>query len=161
MKTFTLVIVLVALQGCASIVSKNSYPVTIDSSPSAATFEILDRDGRSVQAGTTPQTITLKSSSGYFKAQRYTIQFSKDGHTGATHTLSSTVDGWYFGNILLGGLIGMLIVDPATGAMYRLPERVDVALDPIAAASNANELTIATLDSLSESQRSVLVPLGR
>jgi len=30
------------------------------------------------------------------------------------------VNGWYFGNILLGGLIGMLIVDPATGAMYRL-----------------------------------------
>lgn len=29
------------------------------------------------------------------------------------------MDGWYLGNILIGGLIGMLIVDPASGAMYR------------------------------------------
>lgn len=30
------------------------------------------------------------------------------------------MNGWYFGNLLLGGVIGMLIVDPATGAMYRI-----------------------------------------
>ena len=34
--------------------------------------------------------------------------------------LECKVNGWYFGNLLIGGLIGMLIVDPATGAMYKL-----------------------------------------
>lgn len=30
------------------------------------------------------------------------------------------VDGWYFGNLLLGGFLGMLIIDPATGAMWKI-----------------------------------------
>ncbi len=30
------------------------------------------------------------------------------------------LNGWYWGNILLGGIIEMLIVDSATGAMYKL-----------------------------------------
>ncbi|HEY5968354.1 MAG TPA: hypothetical protein VIU35_10260, partial [Chitinophagaceae bacterium] len=33
------------------------------------------------------------------------------------------LNGWYFGNLLIGGLIGLLIVDPATGAMYRLESK--------------------------------------
>ena len=34
--------------------------------------------------------------------------------------IQGKLDGWYFGNLLFGGLIGMVIVDPITGAMYRL-----------------------------------------
>jgi hypothetical protein len=30
------------------------------------------------------------------------------------------LNGWYAGNILIGGIVGLLIVDPATGAMYKL-----------------------------------------
>ena len=36
------------------------------------------------------------------------------------YPIDTELDAWYFGNILLGGVIGMLIVDPATGAMYKL-----------------------------------------
>ncbi len=46
------------------------------------------------------------------------------------------VNGWYFGNILLGGVLGMLIIDPATGAMYKLnATNVDEKLTPSAATS--------------------------
>lgn len=38
------------------------------------------------------------------------------------------MDGWYIGNLLFGGLIGMLIVDPATGAMYKLDDSVYATL---------------------------------
>lgn len=38
------------------------------------------------------------------------------------------MDGWYWGNILFGGLIGMLAVDPATGAMYKLPKATSAGL---------------------------------
>jgi hypothetical protein len=31
-----------------------------------------------------------------------------------------SINGWYFGNIVFGGLIGFLIVDPVTGAMFKL-----------------------------------------
>ena len=36
---------------------------------------------------------------------------------------------------MLGGAIGMLIVDPLTGAMYTLPEDVVGTLKPIAASA--------------------------
>ena len=50
----------------------------------------------------------------------------------------------------------MLVVDPATGAMYRLPERVDVSLgNPISYIPE--KLTIASIDDLTEDQRSRLV----
>lgn len=39
------------------------------------------------------------------------------------------LSGWYFGNLVFGGLIGMLIVDPLTGAMYNLkPEKIEQPL---------------------------------
>jgi hypothetical protein len=42
------------------------------------------------------------------------------------------MDGWYIGNILFGGVIGFLIVDPATGAMWKLGDPVygNLAPDP-------------------------------
>jgi hypothetical protein len=48
--------------------------------------------------------------------------------------LDSTLSGWYFGNILIGGLIGLLIVDPLTGAMYDLePENIEQSLTAVQA----------------------------
>ena len=34
------------------------------------------------------------------------------------------MDGWYIGNIVFGGLIGWLVVDPASGAMWKLQDSV-------------------------------------
>jgi hypothetical protein len=55
--------------------------------------------------------------------------FELPGYSQAEIKLDSSVSGWYFGNLLLGGLIGMLIVDPLTGAMYNLtPEKIEQPL---------------------------------
>ena len=40
------------------------------------------------------------------------------------------MDGWYIGHILFGGLIGFLIIDPATGSMWKLNESVHVSFGP-------------------------------
>ena len=53
-----------------------------------------------------------------------------------------------FGNILFGGIIGLLIIDPITGAMFKLPEKADASL------------TIALLNSVPKSQRVVLIQLN-
>jgi hypothetical protein len=38
----------------------------------------------------------------------------------------------HVGNVLMGGLIGFIAVDPATGAVYRLdPKELDVMLVPL------------------------------
>ena len=105
----------------------------------------------------TPATVTLDSSAGYFKGEAYTITFSKEGYMNQTVTLNSSIDGWYWGNIVFGGLLGMLIVDPATGAMYNLPERVDASLDASADARETGSLRIASVNDLTEAEKSRLV----
>ncbi|MFH6792762.1 hypothetical protein ACHRCF_16520, partial [Acinetobacter baumannii] len=47
-----------------------------------------------------------------------------------TVEVTGTLSGWYLGNIIFGGLIGLLIVDPATGAMYKLaPKDINTVLE--------------------------------
>jgi hypothetical protein len=71
-------------------------------------------------------TVTLRKGAGYFKPASYTLRFTKDGFEPSEMHLKGTVSGWYFGNIVFGGLIGMVAVDPATGAMYKLrPDTVE------------------------------------
>jgi hypothetical protein len=152
-KFVSIVFSAVLLSACSSIVSKSEYSVAINSNPSGADFVVSNRAGQNVYSGVTPSSVTLKSSAGYFKGEAYTIMVSKEGYSSRTYTLRSSVDGWYWGNFLLGGAIGMLIVDPATGAMYKLPDRVDISIDPQAAStSSKNDLTIASIDSLSSEQ---------
>lgn len=63
------------------------------------------------------------------------------------------------GNILLGGLIGMLIVDPITGAMYKLPKEVTVGSSVAMAYPQTHTLQIASIDSLTPEQRKQLVKI--
>ena len=65
-------------------------------------------------------TVTLKKGRGYFKPENYTVRFTKEGFQPRELKCEGEVNGWYFGNIIFGGLIGLLAVDPATGAMYTL-----------------------------------------
>jgi len=118
--------------GCASIVSKSQYPVTIKSSPSGAIFTIKDKHGIEIERSTTPSTITLSASSGFFNPARYSLQFEKEGYLPVSVSLSAGMDGWYAGNLIFGGLIGILIVDPATGSMWRLDDAIfgDLSPDP-------------------------------
>ena len=146
------VFVAVVSTGCSSIVSKSEYTVAVNSSPDGSNFVITDKNGQKVHSGVTPASVTLKSSSGYFSGQTYTITFQKEGYAEKVFTVQSSLDGWYIGNVVFGGLIGMLIVDPATGAMYNLPKRVDVSLDETTAQTGNETLTIATIDSLSSEQ---------
>ena len=108
--------------GCASIVSKSQWPVTINSNPSGAAVTIKNTSGMEMQKGITPMTITLPSKKGFFSSASYNFDFEKEGYYPARSSISASLNGWYWGNILFGGLIGLLIVDPATGAMWKLDE---------------------------------------
>lgn len=159
-KAILLGVLLGGLSGCSSIVSKSEYSVAIASNPGDAQFTVVNKAGEEVHRGVTPATVTLKSSSGYFKREQYEVTFLKEGYADRTFTLTSTVDGWYYGNILLGGLIGMLIVDPATGAMYNLPKRLEVSLDEQVSQVQSKDITIASIESLTESEKARLVDVG-
>ena len=112
--------VLATLSSCASIVSKSSWPVSVNSNPAGATITITNRKGNEVYKGTAPAMINLKSGAGFFKKESYIIHYELAGYATKEIPLECRVNGWYWGNLLLGGVLGMLIIDPATGAMYKL-----------------------------------------
>lgn len=151
--------VMLGLHGCASILGDSQYPVAVSSAPAGASFDIINKNGQVVHSGNTPSTVTLKSGKGYFAGQTYTLRFKKEGYPDKIVQLDSSVSGWYWGNILFGGLVGMLIVDPATGAMFKLPEFVSADMGTPIASTNESTLTVALIESLSESQRASLIPL--
>lgn len=108
------------LNSCASIVSKSNYPLQINTEPSESQIVIKDASGTDVYKGTSPAVVQLKAGAKYFKKAGYVVNITKDGYLPQTVPVNFRLDGWYFGNIVFGGLIGMLIVDPASGAMYKI-----------------------------------------
>lgn len=114
----------VGLSGCATIVGSSDQPFQVTSQPEGADFKIKDENGKVVSTGKTPQTVTLPKSDGtYFGGKDYTVTFSKDGMTSESTTSKSHANGWYIaGNILFGGLIGWLAVDPFNGGMWSYGE---------------------------------------
>lgn len=119
-------------QGCCSIFCGSEKSVKITSTPDNAKFSIKDRTGAVIHSGTTPSTVTLKRGDGYFRDGGYTVIAEKENYGAATVQVKQGLEtGWYCGNILFGGLIGMLIVDPLTGAMYNID---DAHIDIIAGA---------------------------
>ena len=145
---------------CASIVSKSNYPLSIESTPSQANIIIKNKKGLEIYKGTTPTTVDLEAGSGFFSKASYTIEFKKDGYDDKTVPVEFKLDGWYFGNILFGGVIGLLIVDPATGAMYKLDtEFINETLTQSTASINTKELKIYDINTIPTQWKSHLVTL--
>ncbi|MEQ8478718.1 hypothetical protein [Fulvivirga sp.] len=155
------VLLVIIFSSCASIVSKSSYPIVINSKPASAKLKITDGKGRSVFEGTTPATLSLKSGQGYFKRASYQVHFSLDGYDDRVVPLNCKIDGWYFGNLIFGGALGLLIVDPATGAMYKLETDIIVeTLSKSTASIDEKELRILDVNSIPQEWKSHLVLLG-
>ncbi len=126
MKIFTFLIAIVGLimcGSCASIVGNSQYPVLINSNPEGANITIRDSKGIEIHRAKTPITITLPSSDGYFSPASYLIKYQKEGYYPTSSNLFAEVSPWYFsGNLFSGFIIGWLIVDPLTGAMWKLED---------------------------------------
>lgn len=149
------------LGSCASIVSKSKYPVRIDSSPQKATVVITDRSAKEIYNGTTPINVTLKSGAGFFKKAMYSITYTKPGYLSKTVELRAGLNGWYFGNLVFGGLIGLLIVDPATGAMYKLHTQSlnETLAKDESTAKTTNSLKVYDINEIPERWKKDLVEL--
>lgn len=117
----------VLLSSCASIVSTSQYPVKVDSSIPGATVSIKDKLGTEVTKITTPATVNL-SSGGNWVSANYMFEFEKEGYESVTESIAADINGWYWGNLAFGGLIGLLLVDPATGAMWKLRDHVSATM---------------------------------
>jgi len=127
---------LVSFVGCASIVAGGDQKINIASDPSEASVKVIDADGMTVFNSQTPAVAILKKGDGFFKGASYRIRIEKQGYKPQEVVLQSSLNaGWYLlGNLFIGGLIGWLIVDPLTGAMWSLsPDHVSTELASSAA----------------------------
>lgn len=146
------------LTGCATIVGKDVFPLTINSNPEGAKIIVQDEKGKNVFSGTTPTTVTLNAGESYFHAKSYRITFSKSGYGEQYAEVKATLSGWYWGNIIFGGLIGMLIVDPITGKMWKLPTEINTNLSQqVSSDTNQSTLKIMTLEQVPKNMRKYLV----
>jgi len=121
------------LSGCASIVSGGPKTMPIMSQPDDATVEILDiqKENVVIMKAKTPYTAVLERSAGYFQPAKYKIRVAKEGYLPYETQIDASLNGWYFGNAIFGSLLGILIIDPATGAMWKIYEdNVNVKLYP-------------------------------
>lgn len=119
---------IVALTGCASIIDGGPKNVSVKSDPSGARVRVYDKKGVEVASQETPAILSLKRGGAYSTA-RYRVVIEKPGYQPAEVTVKSTLNGWYFGNLIFGGLLGLLIIDPLTGAMWTLtPKDTSVVL---------------------------------
>lgn len=150
----------ILFSSCATIFGKSSYPVSISTNPKGANISITDKKSKEVYKGTSPATVTLKSGAGYFSKAEYKVKITAPGFGEQIIPVNYKLNGWYFGNLLFGGLIGMLIVDPATGAMWKLQTPpIYVTLDKLTETVTEPTLKIIDIKDVSESMKSNMIRL--
>jgi len=118
-------IVLIAItctSGCSTIVSDSTYDVRIDSYPRGAEYLVTDKKGREQARGVTPDIVSLKAGAGYFQANKFNVDYSKEGYRQSTQVIDTSFDAWYLGNFIFGGWVGFLAVDPLSGAMWEVDQ---------------------------------------
>jgi uncharacterized protein YceK len=148
------------LSGCATIVHGGPREIPVASTPAGAKVSIYDRSNVLVMTNTTPFVAKLDPKFGYFKSQSYRLVFEMPSYQSAEVQLDSSVSGWYWANLAFGGLIGMLIVDPLTGAMYNLaPDKIEQSLTSQQAAviHSGSGLLVVLVAQATDNERAAMV----
>jgi hypothetical protein len=104
--------------GCASIVSGRHAEVSINSNPPQAHVVIRDKRGQQIATTNTPGKVALKRKDKFIFPARYTATIQAPGYAPAQVPIRSTVNPWVLGNIVVGGIPG-LVIDNATGAAWK------------------------------------------
>ena len=122
MRLIAIPLSLLALSGCASIVSGSSQVVSVSTTPPGATCEVARRGAPLGVINATPGMVHIGKS-----AADLNVTCTKPGYETATAATPSSFNGWTFGNLILGGAIG-IVVDVATGADFDYPPLVQVSM---------------------------------
>ena len=152
--------------GCATIVNGGNRDISIATRPTGATASVRKSGGDVmdvVAVEKTPCTISLDPKKGYFSGQSYTLRLEMPGYKPTEVELTAKMSGWYWGNLLFGGLIGMLAVDPATGAMWNIaPEKINQKLSSGQAAliKNKTGFVVVLESDLTADERQHMVRLN-
>jgi hypothetical protein len=112
------------ISGCATVTQGSSQSLLINTDPAGAKCEVL-REGTQIgEVDPTPGSIEIRKSN-----KDLQLRCRKQGFREAAGTLPSSFDAWTLGNILIGGIIGV-VVDAGSGAINRYEPQITVSLEP-------------------------------
>ena len=107
------------VSGCASIITGTDQNLTFNSEPDGATVTVAGK-----VVGKTPLSVQID------KGKNQSLTFEKEGYKTHTTQLSTSLTPWFWGNIVLGGLVGSTI-DGVSGAINEFePDQYFVTLTP-------------------------------
>lgn len=122
----TLFVLSCFMTNCATIIHGSKQNIIIVSDPNKASIKL---DGWNI--GQTPYQARVT------RLKEHTVKIEVEGYAPYEITLKRQLNGWLFGNILLGGLIGV-VVDVVTGAMYSLSP-TDISAELKSASTSLNK----------------------
>ena len=122
MLTILGIFAIVSMTGCATIVSKTEYPVTISTNaPNAQVTVRNSSTGMVLVNSKAPVTVTLKTSKGFFEPATYQCDVYDEKKKKQTRVIETQFNKWFLGNFVIGGIIGMG-VDGLSGACYKFDD---------------------------------------
>ncbi|MBK7422463.1 MAG: hypothetical protein IPJ48_04835 [Propionivibrio sp.] len=128
MTKLTLLIVIVVAttlaSGCATVTKGTTQPVTLHTDPDGATCDVTRELKNVASLSATPGQVIVDKAWGSID-----VSCRKSGHQPTEVRVDSEVQGWTFGNILIGGIIGFAL-DAASGAMRQYPQFIMLTLVP-------------------------------
>jgi hypothetical protein len=122
--------------GCATVASGPRSQIVINSYPPNAHVVIRDQEGKEVASVQTPAEVKLDRNVSMTKRAHYTATVESPGYQTQQVDMPYTFNPWSIGNILIGGIPG-LVADGASGAMW-MPshDKIDVNLQPLGSSPN-------------------------
>ena len=111
--------------GCATIVNPGPDVVYISSTPAGAKVMV---DG--AQVGVTPLSASVHR-------RARSITFSKEGYQTVTAGVPTTFNGWVIGNLVFGGVIG-IIIDAVTGNITKINGTISANLPKLESGDSRN-----------------------
>lgn len=143
--------------GCATITDGSTQEMSFQSNPEEAVVTVTKRVRDSSTEymwqdevrvlGKTPITLRMD------REDKQTVTFSKGGYKPLTMKLATTLNGYFWGNLVTGGVFGST-TDSMSGAMYEYsPSQYFVTLIPLSASS----IDAATQQSAREKAKGLIV----
>lgn len=143
--------------GCGAIIHGSKQNVMFQTNPDGASVEVYDAMDVSFGSCTTPCTLELK------RKNEYKVILSKPGYQPAEMVIQKGTSGWIWGNLLFGGLIG-LVVDLTSGSAYKLKnDMIEVTLSKTTIGAipdlNTEGIVIIDFETLSDEEKAKVVKL--
>jgi len=142
LKNTIILLSLLLFANCATIVHGPIQEINFSSQPKGAKISIDGKD-----FGVTPKVISLRREGRNKEEDKnkkeYNVVIELEGYQTYETKITRKADKWVIGNLVFGGIIG-IIVDYSTGALYQLtPEQIDAKFENQTVFTNDKNIYIA------------------